>query len=154
MRLADSFWLINLSVLLALILGCRAGSDGSQAAMMSRNPTTIALCTLTMAPKADTETLVEVDGRITATKEGIDMWDPSCSNRGVDLSVDFDSGGVGLKELEQALKEYGLSDHPVIATVDGSFIPDHYDSIRHRKRTILVVKKVSNIHQSSAEEHR
>jgi len=93
MRLADSFWLINVSVLLALILGCRAGSDGSQAAMMSRNPTTVALCKLTMAPKAYTETLVEVNGRITATKEGIDMWDPSCSNRGVDLSVDFDSGG-------------------------------------------------------------
>ena len=64
MRLADSFWLINVSVLLALILGCRAGSDGSRAAMMNRNPTTVALCTLMMAPKAYTETLVEVNGHI------------------------------------------------------------------------------------------
>lgn len=153
MRFAHSFWLIKISFLLALILGCRAPSDGSAATTTSRSPTALSLCTLTMTPKAYTATLVEVTGRITATKEGIDMWDPSC-NRGVDLSVDFDSQGVGLKELEGALKEHGLSNHPVIATVAGSFVPDHYDSVRHQKRTILVVKRASDIHQSSEEEHR
>jgi hypothetical protein len=74
---------------------------------------------------------------------------------GIDLSIDFDvHSDNGFESLEAALKAHGLSDYPVIATIEGNFTPDRYDSIRRRKRTVIVVRKVKGIRQSSARERR
>lgn len=113
------------------------------------------ICALMAAPKQYTGKTVEVIARITRTKEGIGLWDPSCGNLGVDLLIDFDeTDKPGFKELEEALKAHGLSDHPVIATVQGVFTFNQYDKFKKQKRTVLVASSVFNVHQSSDVEHR
>lgn len=145
---------IKISLLLAVLMGCSTSSHCSQAAL-DRSPTRLSLCSLIITPNSYAAKAVEVTGLITATKEGIRMWDPSCRSRGLDLSIDFAlPGNAGFKVLDEALKAHALSDHPVIATIEGRFMPDYDDGTMQRKRTVLLVQRVTKVHQSSAQELR
>lgn len=61
---------------------------------------------------------------------------------------------VALGELEDALKAHGLSDHPVIATMRGVILFNQYDKIRRKKRTVLAIDSVEDVHQAASVEHR
>ena len=93
--------------------------------------------------------------RITKTKDGTSLWNPSCAKHGIGMLMDAPSGSrPGLSELRRALTLHGLSDHPVIATLTGVFLYNDYDEIRHRHRSVLKVIDAVEIKQSETVEHR
>jgi len=144
---------ISLMSLGVLIPNCDAQSH--EAKHGNERVIQIPLCRLLADPRAYAGKTVEVVARITATKEGIDIWDPTCKNIGVDLVIDFDAPGKkGFSELEDSLRAHGLSDHPVIATLRGMFIPNQYDKVRRKKRTVLAVESVEGVHQAASVERR
>jgi len=56
--------------------------------------------------------------RISAFKHGTSLWDPACPKLGTDLHTDPSvSPDPSLQELRTALRQHGLGDHPVIATL-------------------------------------
>lgn len=154
MKLSIMVIAINLVLLLGAATSCNAGSQ--QAGLGNGQAVyKVALCKLLVDPKAYKGKSVEVVARITATKEGIDIWDPACSSLGLNLSIDFDAPGKhGFRELEDALKAHGLSDHPVIATMRGVILFNQYDKIRRRNRTVLAIESVEDVHQAASVERR
>ena len=144
----------TLMLLVAACIGCAGEEDKSDHG--SGPPTKkVDLCSLIANSKSYAGKSVATVGRITATKEGIDMWDPACTNLGVDISIDFDATGRrGFGVLEQALKAHGLSSHPVIASVTGVLRWNCYDKTRHKKRTVLEVESVDEVHQATVVERR
>ncbi len=154
MRVLASVVAAKASLLLAMVVSCSGGSPIPRASV-DQAPTKTSICSIMANPKAFGGKAVEVVGRITATKEGIDIWDPSCRGVGIDLSIDYDvHADNGFEPLEALLKTNGLSDYPVIATIQGSFMPDQYDKIRRKKRTLLRVQKAMDVHLSAEEEYR
>jgi hypothetical protein len=147
------FWKnIGVLLLICILSGCFYSRCTVGAA--SGEATAATICAVLAAPKLYTGKPVEVVARITRTKEGIGLWNPSCGNLGIDLLIDFnETDKPGFKELEEALKVHGLSDHPVIATVQGVFTFNHYDKFRKQKRPILIADRILDIHQSSNVEH-
>jgi hypothetical protein len=77
MRVATPVAVTKATVLLVTLMSCSAGSARSQAAV-DQALRRASICSLMAAPKTYAGKTVEVVGRITAVKEGIDMWDPSC----------------------------------------------------------------------------
>jgi len=145
---------INSVFLLGIVMSCSARSRQPQAAT-NQSFRRVTFCTLLADPKTYTGQALEVVARVTATKEGIDMWDPLCGKSGIDLSVDFDATNrAGFKEFEAALKEHGLSDRPVIATIRGVFVFNQYDKTRHQSRSIFTVDSVGDVHQANDVERR
>lgn len=93
--------------------------------------------------------------RITSTKDGSSLWSPECRKFGLDLKIDASARSQkGISDLYQAMKLYGLSDHPVVATLTGVFIYDQYDETRHRRRSVFTASAATDIKQSVKEEHR
>jgi hypothetical protein len=117
------------------------------------NPTTqiskVSICTLMTTPKHYSGTTVEVDVRITRTKEGTRVWDISCPDLGADLWIDpAVANDPNFLKLDEMLNAHGLSDHPVTATIKGAFMYAQYDKVRHQKRSTIEAEVVSGIKQS------
>lgn len=113
------------------------------------------LCEVLTHPKKYSGSNLIITARFTATKEGTDLWDNRCPGLGVDLledpSVDLHPDIV---KLYRMLKEHGLSDHPVTATLTGQFKDDQYDAVRDRKRWVFIVVAASAIGQTKHIERR
>jgi hypothetical protein len=115
----------------------------------------VSLCDVIEHPRDYSGKSVVMTVRITATKEGTSLWNPSCAKDAIGMLIDAPSeSGPGLLELRRAIKLHGLSDHPVIATLTGVFLYNDYDEIRHRRRSVLKVIDAAEIKQSQTAEHR
>jgi hypothetical protein len=87
--------------------------------------------------------------RITATKEGSFLWTPACRNLGV-VSLQLEGqaeSDSGLKGLQEMLRSHGLSDHPVIATLTGTFTYNQQPD-EHRHRAVFRANAASDLKQS------
>lgn len=91
---------------------------------------------------------ITVVARISFTKEGGFLWSPGCSKRRVRLIIDLkdESGTAG--GFLAALRRHGLSDHPVIATLTGIYVPDYYDNIRNRHYPVFRVTAAAHVTRS------
>ena|ERR1700722_249417 len=85
---------------------------------------TVSLCELvTHATKYQGRDVV-TRVRITVYKHGTSIWDPSCSQRGADLQ--WKESSAGTLHLTSVLKEAGMSDHPVTATLKGTWMGEQH----------------------------
>jgi len=91
---------------------------------------------------------VSVTVRITATKHGTGIWDPSCMGGGADLQ--WHGSTPGTNQLEEALRQYGMSDHPVIATLTGTWLGKERtaNSFLHQPRTVFLMSDAAEIVRS------
>lgn len=88
--------------------------------------------------------------RITATKEGSFLWTPGCRNLGV-VSLQMEGlseSDSGMKGLQDMLRAHGLSDHPVIATLTGTFTYNS-QADEHRHRAAFKANTASDLKQSA-----
>jgi hypothetical protein len=150
MRIAKwprSFMLVGISLLSA---GVRNGS-----AAQTEKPVNVSLCDVLARPKDFSGKTLIMTVRITSTKEGSFLWSPECRKLVLHLEIDASARSQkGISDLYQALKLYGLSDHPVVATLTGVFIYDQYDETRHRRSSVFNASAATDIKQSVKEEHR
>jgi hypothetical protein len=122
---------------------------------VSDHPSIISLCDILRHPSVYAGKTVTVTVRITSVKEGSSVWSPACSKLGVGLHIDREARSEsGITALYQELDKYGLSDHPVIATLTGVYVADYFDEIRHRNRPVFKPVAARNIKRSPRVEFR
>jgi hypothetical protein len=130
-----------------------AGNTCANANSRDASPT-VSLCEVLTHPSNYSGRKVKMTVRITSTKEGGFLWTPSCRSLGVatlqiDDAVDSDSG---ISDLLDLLRSHGLSDHPVIATLAGTFIYNPKKD-EHRQRSVFKANAASNLKLSNHLEH-
>lgn len=141
---ARSFGLTLVATIPLLLAGnLRAEADSSGV------PHTTSLCEVLAHPTDHSGTTLRMTVRITATKEGSFLWTPDCRNLGV---VSLQMGGPpesksGMKSLQEILRAHGLSDHPVIATLTGTFIYNQQPD-EHRHKAVFKVNAASDLKQA------
>jgi hypothetical protein len=97
---------------------------------------------------------IDVLVRITATKEGAFLWDPGCHGRVVAISFARPAQNQpDILELRRAMKDYGLSDHPVMAAVTGTLLLNRRDEVHPVLHNEFQVDAASDVHLSAAPEH-
>jgi hypothetical protein len=112
-------------------------------------PQTISLCEVLAHPADHTRRMLRMTVRITATKEGSFLWTPGCRNLGV-VSLQMETPLVsesGLKGLQDMLRAHGLSDHPVVATLTGTFIYSQQPD-EHRRKAAFKANAASDLKQA------
>jgi hypothetical protein len=145
---------ISTSILIYMILsmGNRTGVAQQSTAAP---PMKVPLCEVLTHPKKYSGSNLVVTARFTATKEGTDLWDRDCPGLGVDLLENpVADSHPDMVELYRMLKDHGMSDHPVMATVTGQFKTDQYDAARDRRRWVFIAAAASDISQTKRVEHR
>jgi len=121
----------------------------------SKKVNSVSLCEVLSHPATYAGNSVIVTVRILSTKEGANLWSPDCRKRGVWLRLERDARtGPGIAELGQALAQYGLGDHPVIATLTGVFDPNNYDEFAHQKKPVFRAIAAKDITRSRNVERR
>jgi hypothetical protein len=106
-------------------------------------------------PSAFANRRTEVVVRITATKDGSSVWDPACSKSGFRFQIaPVAQDRPDILKLHRALREHGLSDHPVVAVLRGVLVIDQWDEIRRIRRTTFVVDAARDIRLSPSVERR
>jgi hypothetical protein len=119
----------------------RAGDSGA--------PPAVSLCDVLTHPTDYSDRTLTLTVRITATKEGSFLWIPGCRNLGVvTLLMEVQSQSESeMKALQDMLRSHGLSDHPVIATLTGTFTYDRQPDA-HRFRAVFKARAASDLKQS------
>lgn len=117
--------------------------------------TEVSLCDVLKEPAHYAGKTLMMTVRITSTKEGASLWSPGCSKLGVSLHVDRKhQSESGIVELYREMDKYGLSDHPIIATLTGIYDVEYFDPIRHRKRIVFRAETARDIKRSTKPEFR
>ena len=123
-------------------------------AAQSEKPVNVSLCEVLTRPKDFSGKTLIMTVRITSTKEGGFLWSPECKKHVLYWKIDASARSQkGILDLYQALKLYGLSDHPVVATLTGVFIYDQYDGTSHRRSSVFNASAAADIKLSVKEEH-
>ena len=142
------------SILICMVLSL-SNRPGVAQQPADAHPIKLPLCEVLTHPSKYSGRSLIVTATFTATKEGIDLWDRRCPGLGVDLlenpAVDSHPDMV---ELYRMLKDHGMSDHPVMATVTGQFKDDQYDSVSDRRRWVFIAVAASDISQTKRVERR
>lgn len=141
---AWSFRRLTLAVAPLLVAGSLYAQGHSSGA--SR---TISLCEVLAHPADHSGRTLRMTVRITATKEGSFLWTPGCRNLGV-VSLRMEGqpeSESGMKGLQDMLRAHGLSDHPVIATLTGTFIYNQQPE-EHRHKAVFTVNAASDLKQA------
>ena len=139
-------WIAPVSFLFLTAVGSGYGiAEGSDA------PPKVALCEVLAHPADYSGKAMTMTARITATKEGSFLWSPSCRNLGLTLQIeDQAKSDTGIQRLLEMLRQHGLSDHPVTATLTGVFLYNQQDEYRNRRRSVFRVSAASEIKQADA----
>jgi hypothetical protein len=139
--------------LLFLVLFC--GWSHCARAESSGNPPAVSLCEVLSHPTDYSDRTLTLTVRITATKEGSFLWVHGCKSLGVvTLVMESQSESEsGIKVLEDMLRSHGLSDHPVIATLTGTFTYDPQANAP-RYRAVFKARAASGLKQSEHVERR
>ena len=95
--------------------------------------------------------VVVITVRISTFKEGALLWSPECSEKGVGLLIEEESG-PGVPELQRRILPHPDYGHPLIATLTGVLDPNYYDKVRHRKRAVFKVIAARDVHRSPKRE--
>ena len=144
MRVADR---IKLLVALAVVVTC--GSGLCCASSGQKTTPTTDLCDVLRNPSRYAGKTITVIARVTSTKDGGFLWSPSCSKRGVRMIIDLKpESGNSAAEFLAALRKYGLSDRPVIATLTGVYVADYHDEIRNRRYPAFRITAAANVRRS------
>jgi hypothetical protein len=100
-------------------------------------------------PNAFAGRRLEIVGLITATKEGAFVWDSACRNRGIPLLFAKTAQEQSdILELGRAMRNHGLSDHPIAARLRGTLLIDWGDKVRQTTYTAFEVDGATDIEQS------
>ena len=131
----------------AITLCCSTPNSGTKApASSERSWPRIALCEMVRSANAFAGRRAEVLARITATKEGSFLWDPGCLNRIVALDfARYAQQKPDMLDLHRALREYGLSDHTVMALLTGTLLLNQSDEFNRRKHTVFEVDEARDV---------
>jgi hypothetical protein len=82
-------------------------------------------------------------------KEGVSLSSPKCGKKAVWLLVESESG-PGIPELSHRISPHPYyAQHPLMATLTGTFDPAYHSEIAHRRRPVFKVvaaKKIRDIH--------
>lgn len=104
-------------------------------------PLKVSLCEVLKHPADYSGKKLVLRVRITATKEGAFLSDSECAKLGIDLWTDpAVRSDPGLSALHKALREQSVD-----ATMTGVFVPDQYDEIRHRRRSVFKATSAAEI---------
>ena len=152
MRLSFAAAVFSCYAALMYLTGCRAnhGRDqvviGTQAVGAALH---LSLCDILNNPTAFSGSPIVVRVRIYADKENTYIWEPTCKGRGISMQVDPSAeSDPGVTKLIRLVHTYPNFGHPVIATLTGTFLYDHYDEIRQERRSILSVTAASDMSRS------
>jgi len=114
-------------------------------------PPRLALCDVLARPAHYSGRTMTMTVSITATKEGGFLWSSSCRNLGLTLQIeDQAKSETGIQNLLEMLRQHGLSDHPVTATLTGVFLYNQKDEYRNRPRSVFRVSSATEIKQTDA----
>jgi hypothetical protein len=117
----------------------------------------IPLCELLRTPLSYAGKTVTTVARIDRFKEVTGIWDPACRNLGADLHTqDSDRSTLAMKKLAEELNKAGMGDHPVIATLTGTWLPNQItkNGFLPQPRLVFLVSDASNIGRSKKVERR
>jgi hypothetical protein len=112
-------------------------------------PESASLCLVLAHPTDFSGKTMRMTVSITATKEGSFIWTPACRGLGV-VSLQLEGqteSESGLKGLRDMLRSHGLSDHPVIATLTGTFTYNQQQD-EHRHKAVFKASAASDLSQS------
>lgn len=113
------------------------------------------LCELFAHPQKYVGKDLMVSARITQTKDGSDIWDPSCPNAGALLQTNPSTeSDPTIVKLYRTLRLHGLSDHPVTATLHGILKEEQYEKVPNKRRLIFIVAAASDISRTKHIERR
>ena len=136
--------ILPLLLLVWAVFGC-----GYAAAQSSGVSSKVALCDVLAHPADYSGKTLTMTVRITATKEGRFLWSSSCRNLGLPLQIeDQAKSDMGIQGLLEMLRQHGLSDHPVAATLTGVFFYNQQDEYRNRRRSVFRVSSATDIKQA------
>jgi len=133
------------------VLSCVSAQDAHnpQAALSSTS-----YCATFKSPGSYLGKQVRIRARITATKEGTYLWDPQCRSTFAQLNYQDDPQNIkSLANLADFLMQYGLSDHPVIATLTGSVKKRRCDGSLWRSCFVFVAQESSDVTLSDNIDH-
>lgn len=138
-------WIRSLVALGVLVV---SGVGVCWASSSERTSARADLCDVLRTPSKYAGKTITVVARISLTKEGGFLWSPGCSKRRVRLIIDLkdESGTAG--GFLAALRRHGLSDHPIIATLTGIYVPDYYDDTRNLRYPVFRVTGVAQVTRS------
>ena len=114
----------------------------------------VTLCELLSHSKEYQGRDVVITVRITAYKHGTSISDPSCSGRGADLQ--WKGSSTGTAHLSSVLREAGMSDHPVTATLKGTWMGEQHtdNAFIHQPRLVFAMSDASDIRRAKAVQRR
>lgn len=137
---------LSVSFLILTAFGC-----GYATAESSDATPKVALCDVLRHPADYSGKTLTMTVRITATKEGSFLWSSSCKNLGLTLQIeDQAKSDTGIQSLLEMLRQHGLSDHPVTATLTGVFLYNLQDEYRNRRRSVFRASSATEIKQAGA----
>lgn len=143
-------WALSVLFLILTSFGC-----GYATAESSGAPPKVALCDVLGRPADYSGKTLTMTVRITATKEGSFLWNSSCKNLGLTLQIeDQAKSDTGIQGLLEMLRQHGLSDHPVTATLTGVFLYNQQDEYRNRRRSVFRASSATEIKQAGARASR
>lgn len=118
-------------------------------------PVEVKFCELVAHSEKYLDVIVAVRARLTYSKEGTSLWDPSCPNFGVILiAKSSDEADQSINELYERLKRVGLSSHPVTAMLTGVLKVEQPSPSQHRNRHEFFAYKAADISQTNSVERR
>jgi hypothetical protein len=112
-------------------------------------PPTIALCDVLAHPADYAGKTIALTVHITSTKEGSFLWSSRCRNHVLKLQIEDQArSNKGVQDLLEMLRQYGLSDRPVTATLIGVFLYSNQDGDGSRRRSVFRVRSATEIKQA------
>jgi len=143
-------------ILLFMLLSSLSG-NGQRTDARHGDSSAVSLCELVEHSAKYVEKSVTTTVRITATKHVTELWDPACPNLGVDLWFrQPETTSPGMLQLHEALNTFGMGDHPVIATLTGTWMGEQYREHQfiQQPRIVLEVIDAADVHRSTKVERR
>ena len=145
-------WL-SLFLLLTWLPVC-CGCQQIKATSDSTIPVT-SLCEVLKSPARFEGKPIRVDVQIMSMKEGSSMSTPDCDRLGIALVTTLEKGSEGgIFGLRSELTQYQKSSKPVLAILDGVYLPDFLDEVRHRRYPVFKAYAARNVRRSSVPERR
>jgi hypothetical protein len=137
-------WITLASLFFLTVIG-----NGYAIAENGDPPPSFALCDVLARPADYSGKTITMTVRITATKEGSFLWSSSCRNLGLTLQIeDQTKSDTGVQSLLEMLRQHGLSDHPVTATLTGVILYNQQDEYRNRRRSVFRLSSAKEIKQT------
>lgn len=148
--MTSRFMLLLLATCLPICCGCQQVKEDKNSSI-----TVMSLCEVLKSPEHFARQPIRVDVRITYMKEGASVSSPDCPKLGVVLVTTLEKGPQGgIPSLRSELTQYQQSSKPVLASLDGVYLPDFEDEIRHRRYPVFKAFAARDVRRSSVQEHR